>query len=109
MGLLDKAKQQATQLAQKGQEAAQKGQEKLQGVQAKKREDALLRDLGALIFAERTGRAEGDVAAEIDRLVAELRDHEAAHGAVDTSSTADAPRDDAAGASGEGNYSIDDL
>ncbi len=38
MGLLDKAKQQANQLAQKGQEAAKKGQEKLQGAQAKKRE-----------------------------------------------------------------------
>jgi hypothetical protein len=108
MGLLDKAKAQAQQLAQKGQEAAKKGQEKLQGAQAKKREDALLRDLGAAVFAEKTGRESAETAAEIERLVAELRSHEEEHGEVDTSAKAD--QVDAAGeASGEGNFSIDDV
>ena len=108
MGLLDKAKAQAQQLAQKGQEAAKKGQEKVQGAQAKKREDALLRDLGAAVFAEKTGRATGETAAEVERLVAELRSHEEEHGAVDTSAKAD--DEEAAGtASTEGNFSLDDV
>ena len=95
MGLLDKAKQQADQLVQKGQEVAQKGQEKLQEAQAKKREDALLRDLGAVVYAERSGRATPESAAEIERLVEELRSHEAARGSVDTTAKADQAEDTA--------------
>ena len=41
MGFLDKAKQQATQLAQKAQEGVKTGQAKLDQVQTKKKEDAL--------------------------------------------------------------------
>jgi hypothetical protein len=104
MGLLDKAKQQATQLAQKGQEAAQKGQGKLQEAQDKKRADALFRDLGAAVFAQRSGR-DGGSTAEVDRLVAEITEHEAAHGAVDTAATAGQPP----GETTEGSYSIDDV
>ena len=78
MGLLDKAKEQASQLAQKGQEAAKKGQEKIETVQAKKQADALFRDLGEAVYAERTGKATAETAAEIERLVAALRAHEAA-------------------------------
>jgi len=105
MGLLDKAKQQATQLAQKGQQAAQKGQDKLQDAQAKKREDALLRDLGALVFAQRAGRGDGTTAGEIDRLVAELQEHESAHGDIDASGRAGSPP----GETTTGNFSIDDV
>ena len=90
MGILDKAKQQAQQLAEKGQQAAKKGQERLQDVQAKRREDALLRDLGAAVYAEKTGKGTGATAAEIERLLGELRSHESEHGAVDTSAKADA-------------------
>ena len=58
MGFLDKAKQQATQLAQKAQEGVKTGQAKLDQVQAKKKEDALLRDLGAVVLRgeDRAGR-----------------------------------------------------
>ena len=108
MGLLDKAKQQANQLAQKGQEAAKKGQEKLETVQAKKQADALFRDLGAAIYAERTGKGTAETAAEIERLLAALRSHEAAQGPVDTAPTA-GQQDSAAGATSEGSYTIDEL
>lgn len=87
MGLLDKAKQQANQLAQKGQEAAKKGQEKIETVQAKKQADALFRDLGAAVFAERTGRGTAETAAETERLLAALRAHEAEQGSADTTAT----------------------
>ena len=44
----------------------------------------------------------------IERLLAELREHEAEHGAVDTTAKADKP--EAAGeATSEGNFSIDDV
>jgi hypothetical protein len=77
MGFLDKAKQQAGELAQKAQGGVKAGQAKLDQVQAKRKEDALLRDLGAAFYAEKTGRATGENAAEIERLLAALREHEA--------------------------------
>ena len=109
MGLLDKAKAQAQTLAQKGQEAAKKGQEKVQAAQSGKRGDALLRDLGAAVYAEKTGKGTGETAAEIERLVAELRSHEEEHGAVDTTPKADQPQDAAGEATSGGDFSIDDV
>ena len=108
MGLLDKAKQQASQIAQKGQEAAKRGQEKLETAQAKKREDALLRDLGAAVYAERTGRGTVETAAETERLLAELRSHEAAQGTIDTAPKA-AQQDNAGGATGGGSFTLDEM
>lgn len=110
MGFLDKAKQQATQLAQKAQEGVKTGQAKLDQVQAKKKEDALLRDLGAVVFADKTGRATGDTAAEIERLVGELRSHEAEAGAISTTPTAHTVETGgAAQAAPEGDFKLDDL
>lgn len=74
MPLFDKMKEQAAQAAQKAQEAAQRGQAKLDEAQAKRKEDALLRDLGAAVYAERTG---GGSTAEVDRLVADITAHRA--------------------------------
>jgi hypothetical protein len=84
MPLFDKVKEQAAQAAQKAQEAAQKGQAKIDEAQAKRREDALLRDLGALVYAERTGAAGPDSSGEIDRLVAEITQHRAEQTAAST-------------------------
>ena len=81
MALIDKVKAQASQLAQKAQEAGKAGQAKLEDVQARRRADGLLRDLGAAVYAQRSGRAgggEGD--AEIDRLLSELTTFESEHG-----------------------------
>lgn len=76
MGLLDKATKRATKLADRAQEAGKAGQEKLKDVQAKRKADALLRDLGAAVWGGRDAEAE-DVRAR-------LREHEAEHGPIDT-------------------------
>jgi hypothetical protein len=78
MALMDKMKAQAQQLAQKAQEAGKAGQSKIEDVQAKRKWDGLLRDLGAAVYARRTGTATDD--AEIDRVMKELTDLEAQNG-----------------------------
>lgn len=77
MPLFDKVKEQAAQAAQRAQGAAQKGQAKIDEAQAKRREDALLRDLGALVYAERTGTAAPESSSEIEQLLAEITKHRA--------------------------------
>ena len=99
MGLLDKA-------MAKGQELAAKGQEKLAETQEMRRKDALLRDLGAAVFAEKTGRGTGETAAEIERLVAELREVEEAEAARPPRPTGG---ESAATAEPTGNFTLDDV
>ena len=100
MGFMDKVKQQA------GQATA-----KVEAVQAKKRQDALLRDLGAQVWAERSGHADDATAAEIERIVDELRSHEQEHGPIATAATADdtAPVGGAATATEGGEFTLDEL
>src|SRR5215472_2212963 len=80
MGLMDKVKAQANQLAQKTQEAAQEGKARLDQAQATRRGDLLLRQLGAAVFAERTGRGTPDSQATIDQLVSAISAHERENG-----------------------------
>ena len=68
MSLMDKVRAQATQIAQKTQETARDSKVRFDQAQAKRRADAMLRNLGAVVYADRTGRGTGDSAAEIDRL-----------------------------------------
>ena len=82
MGLMDKVKTQATQVAQKAQEAGKAGQAKLDQVQAKRKADSLLRDLGAAVYAQRTGAGGPAAAAEVDRVFEQVRAYEAEHGSV---------------------------
>jgi hypothetical protein len=84
MGFMDKVREQSTQLAQKAQETAREGKVKLDQAQAKRRADAIFRDLGAAIYAERTGRAGADNQEKIDRLVEALSRQEADQGLGDT-------------------------
>jgi hypothetical protein len=77
---MDRVKAQATQLAQQAQEAAQEGKARLDQAQARRRGDMLLRQLGALVFAERTGRGTADSQARIDRLISDLSEHERLNG-----------------------------
>lgn len=100
MGLLDKVKEQAAQAAHMAQEAGKAGQAKLNEAQAKRRVDALFRDLGAAVYAERKGKPGADPSV-IDRLIGEIADLEAEHGdgAVTTEPTAGAA--DEPGAGGE--------
>src|SRR5580704_7169371 len=80
MGLMDKVKAQANQLAQKTQEAAQEGKAKIDQAQANRRADALLRQLGAAVFAERTGRGTADSQAKIEQLISDISAHERENG-----------------------------
>ncbi|HEV2360470.1 MAG TPA: hypothetical protein VGS21_02090 [Acidimicrobiales bacterium] len=82
MGFLDKAKSQMQAGIQKAQEAGRAGQAKLDNVQAKRKADAMLRDLGALVYAEHTGRSTAEDSAKIEQLFTELASHEAEHGQV---------------------------
>src|SRR6266849_7545123 len=88
MGLMDRVKEQAAQLAERTaqvtQEAAQQGKAKLDQAQAKRRADAMFRDLGAAVYAERTERGGTDTADKIERLVAALSEQEAEQGLGDT-------------------------
>jgi hypothetical protein len=100
MALLDKMKEQAAQAAQKAQEAAQRGQTKIDEAQAKRREDALLRDLGAAVYAERTGTP-GSADGEIHRLIADITAHRAEHAGAASSGTA------AESGTPEGDFTLD--
>ena len=80
MGLLDKVKATAEAATEAAKDAAAKGQAKFDEVQAKQGADVLLRDLGAAIYATKTGRATPATDGEVERLVAALQAHEATHG-----------------------------
>jgi hypothetical protein len=90
MALMDKMKAQASQLAQKAQEAGKAGQSKLEDAKANRRADAMLRELGAAVYAQKSGTATDQTAGDIDRLVGELKAHEAEHGAVSASAAPEA-------------------
>lgn len=83
MGLLDRMKDQAATATAKAKDAAQKGQAKLDEMQAKRAADAMLRDLGAVVYGQRTGRSSDGDDQEAERLVASLRAHEDEHGPLD--------------------------
>ncbi len=80
MGLMDRVKAQANQIAQMTQDAAQEGRAKIDQAQASRRGDALLRQLGVLVFADRTGRGTADSQARIEQLISEISAHEAQNG-----------------------------
>jgi hypothetical protein len=80
MGLMDKVKAQATQLAQQGKEAAEQGKAKLDQAQASRRGDAMVRQLGAIVLAERTGRGTPDSQAKIDQLINDISAFERENG-----------------------------
>jgi hypothetical protein len=82
MALFDKVKEQASQLAQKAQEAGKAGQAKIEDAQARRKADAMLRALGAAVFAQRSGTAGADSGADIDKLIADLKAFEAEHGPI---------------------------
>jgi hypothetical protein len=91
VGLMDKVKTQATQIAEKGKQGVVQGQAKLDAMQAKKQLDGLFRDLGAATYAsERKGAPRDDV----DRLLAAIDAHEADNGPADTSADAASAGDD---------------
>src|SRR5579859_6988687 len=73
MGLMDRVKAQANSLAQQ----ANAGITKLEPVNRKS--DVLLRSLAVAVLADRTGRGNDGTQAEIERLITEIKQHEAQH------------------------------
>ena len=106
MALIDKVKAQATQLAQKAQEAGKAGQAKMEDVQAKRKADGLLRQLGAAVYAQRSGTAGAETAGEIDRLVGELAALEAQSGPV-SAATDDSVDDTDTSTTPDGGFKLD--
>jgi hypothetical protein len=98
MGLMDRVREQAAVVAQRAsqatQEAAQQGKAKLDQAQAKRRADAMFRDLGAAVYAERTGRGGTDTADKIERLVKALSEQEANQGLGDDGTSPPPPPPD---------------
>jgi hypothetical protein len=94
MGLMDRVREQAAMAAQRAtqltQDAAQQGKARMDQAQAKRRADAMFRDLGAAVYAERTGRGGTDTADKIERLVNALQQQEADQGLGDTNGSAPA-------------------
>jgi hypothetical protein len=80
VGLMDKVKASAEVGLAKAGEAGKAGQAKLDAVQAKHRADGLLRQLGAAVYGERTGRADAHHGEEVERIVGELQAYEAEYG-----------------------------
>ena len=80
MAFMDKVKAQAEVGLAKASEAGKAGQAKLEEVQAKRRADTLLRDLGAFVYAEQAGRGTPATASEQTRLIEELKQYEAEYG-----------------------------
>ena len=81
MTLVDKAKVAAEKAAARGKEGLAQGQAKLEAIQAKRKGDALLRELGGAYYAEsRHGGGHEAVESALQALDA----HEKEHGVVDT-------------------------
>ena len=89
MGLMEKVKAQATVLAEKAQETARDSKARFDQAQAKKRGDVLLRNLGAAVYLQHTGRG---TQADIDRLIADIKTHESENGISLTPESPDQPQ-----------------
>lgn len=86
MGLMDKVKAQATQLADKAQQAGQAGQAKLADIQAKRKGDALLLELGGITYSQRMGRTDASADGRVTEIVGLVQAFEAEHGPIQVTS-----------------------
>jgi hypothetical protein len=88
MGLMDKIKSAAQDVASEAKKATDKGKSKLDQMQLRKKADEAAKQLGYLVHAERTkGTAAG---AEADRLVGEITEAEADIAAAEAEAQASA-------------------
>jgi hypothetical protein len=72
MTLLDKLKEQASQVDQSARDAGKAAGAKLEQAEATLRTHGLLHDLGVAVYAARTGKSRSDTTPGIDRLVAKI-------------------------------------
>ncbi len=80
MALVDKVKNQAAQLAQKAQEAGKAGQAKIEELQARRRADGQLRELGVILYTQLKDGGEFQSSSEVGNLVSDLKSFEAEFG-----------------------------
>lgn len=80
MGLMDKMKAQASQMAERAQEAGKVGQAKIEALQAKRKADSLLEELGLISYLARAARGAPGDDARVTDLVEQLRQYEAGFG-----------------------------
>ncbi|HVC39322.1 MAG TPA: hypothetical protein VNH20_05025 [Candidatus Dormibacteraeota bacterium] len=110
MGLMDKLKVQAEQMAVKAQQGTAQVQAKFDTVQAKRVADSLLRDLGAAYYGEQRQSGPHDA---VEKALAAVDSHAAQTGPVDVSTTGPQPTPtQAAPSSGPppaGDFKLDDL
>ena len=81
MGFMDKVKSAAQDAATQAKAATSQAQSKIEETQTKKKMDDVAKQLGYLVYAERT---QGTPAADADRLVEEMKGFEAALAAAQT-------------------------
>jgi hypothetical protein len=91
MGFMDKVKNQAGALAEKAQEGAKAGQERLAQLQSKRQSDALLLELGGLVYLDKVGRPQPGGEARALEILTQLQQFEADHGAVGVTTAAPPP------------------
>lgn len=72
MGFMDRVKSTAQQVGDKAQEVGRTGQEKVEEARAKKKIEGLQRELGAIVYDQKTGSAGAGSDADVDRLVGEI-------------------------------------
>jgi len=88
MGFMDKVKETATKTGEMAKGAAKAGQEKLDEQKTKKKIGELKEELGGIVYAQRTGTAEENADAEVDRIVGEITAAEEALAAIGADSEA---------------------
>jgi hypothetical protein len=84
MGFMDKVKEQAAAVTAVAKDTAQKGQAKIDEVQAKRAADDVLRELGLVVFLERTDRGGDATEATIKGHIETLKEYEAEFGELST-------------------------
>jgi hypothetical protein len=100
MGLMDRMKAQASQIAERAQEAGKVGQAKLEALQARRKADALLTELGRITFDAQSGHgAPGDDARRTD-IIEQLHQYEAEYGPLGAEVSASKPDVGASDATG---------
>ena len=88
MGFMDKVKSQATELAGKANEAKVAGQAKIGEVQARRHADKQLAEIGAIVYAQATGKGSDSDESKVADIVEQLRKFEAEHGPITADSSA---------------------
>ncbi|MCL5048196.1 MAG: hypothetical protein M1374_05370 [Firmicutes bacterium] len=84
MGLMDKVKLQAGQLADKAQEAGKAGQAKLEALQAKKRVQSVLMEIGTITYQAQEGNSASGDEQRLEELYQAVKDYEDSYGKINS-------------------------